>query len=396
MNDGKKAQVEVTFNWIYIVIAGAVILLFFAGIIVKQKIASEEGLDRDVMRIMENIFTAAQVSENTKTVIDMGGLKDYVFYFKCEEGVSKYGLEGRSMPVEDQANPIFAPSQIQSSLLITWSVPYKLPFKVIDFMFITSSNTKYFLWGKSDLSEDFLRAISNVSSSNKIAVNFNILEINDLSEIDPGKNFQIRLIDFGGKLQKGDKLPASVEEKIKYLSPGRVTAISFHGAGASTSLDFFEYNQNEWKKKNKDPLPVISLGGEGDAAFYAAIFSGDDLVYQCNMRKAFQRLSYLNEIYGGTELTTKSEAGGKLKEIISFYDLHPELTITGECLNYLINDPENVQSALQSHQNAANACLTLFTAGKLPPECSELVSTAVKLRETNENLVEKGDCIPLY
>jgi len=396
MNFSKKAQVEVTFNWIYIAIAGAVILLFFAGIIVKQKIASEQTLDRDVMRIMENIFTAAQISENTKTVIDMGGLRDYVFYFNCEEGVSKYGLEGRSMPVEDQANPIFAPNKIQSSLLITWSVPYKLPFKVIDFLFITSSNTKYFLWGKTPLSQDFSRAISNVSSESKIKVDFNTAEIQDLSEINPGKNFQMRLIDFEGKLKTGDKLPTAVEEKIAYLPPGRVTAVSFHGAGASTSITYFVY-ENGWKEQNKKPLNVISLGGESDAALYAAIFSGDDSIYQCNMRKAFQRLSYLNEIYGGPELATKGIPGGKLGEIISFYKARPELLMTSECVNYLTEDPnQNVQAALQSHQNSANACLTLFTAGEIPTECTELVSTAVNLREANNNLAERGDCIPLY
>ena len=58
----KKGQIQVTFNWIYITIAGAVILLFFFGIVVKQKAASEEKLSIEVVRILESILTGAGVS----------------------------------------------------------------------------------------------------------------------------------------------------------------------------------------------------------------------------------------------------------------------------------------------------------------------------------------------
>ena len=36
-NINHKGQVEVTFNWVYILIAGAVILLFFVSLVVRQK-----------------------------------------------------------------------------------------------------------------------------------------------------------------------------------------------------------------------------------------------------------------------------------------------------------------------------------------------------------------------
>ena len=81
---GKKAQIQVTFSWVYILIAGAVILLFFIGIVVKQKSISEENLATDVVRVMESIFTGAGVSEKTKNFVDISGLADYTLYFNCE------------------------------------------------------------------------------------------------------------------------------------------------------------------------------------------------------------------------------------------------------------------------------------------------------------------------
>src|SRR3989338_3659037 len=88
----KQAQIEVTFNWIYILIAGTVILLFFIGIAMKQKLSSEQQLSGDIVRTLQSIFTAASVSEKTKNTIDISGLQDYTFYFRCQEGTSEYGI----------------------------------------------------------------------------------------------------------------------------------------------------------------------------------------------------------------------------------------------------------------------------------------------------------------
>ena len=61
-----KGQVTVQFNWIYVMVAGAAILLFFIMIITQQKDMSEKRLNYKVMNILENIFTGSTVAENTK------------------------------------------------------------------------------------------------------------------------------------------------------------------------------------------------------------------------------------------------------------------------------------------------------------------------------------------
>jgi|GEM_PF-1039443 len=393
----KKAQVEVTFNWVYILIAGAVILLFFAGIIVKQKVASEESLDQEVIRIMENIFTAAQVSENTKTTIDISGLRDYTLYFSCEEGVSKYGLSGKSLPVEDSINPIFAPNEIKATQLLTWSVPYKLPFKVIDFLFVTSTTNKYVLWGNNEISAGFIHSVSNVSAANdKSKINFNVVQVQDLAEIQPAQNVQIRIIDGEGRIKEGDPILPLLMERMKNIPDKSLTAVSFQGGGSSRIANFFVKEKEVWKKLNKEPIRIVSLGGDNDAALYGAIFSGDDQIYICNMKKSFTRLGYLNEVYGGEELTAGKE-GGKLREMVAYYKNRPELTLTSECLNYItLNPQDNLQTSLQSHQNKVAECLTRFTAKELPPECIGLVDSALKVKTANDNLAERGDCITLY
>ena len=132
MKNDKHGQIAVTFNWVYILIAGAVILLFFFGIVMKQKVSSEKTLTREVVDIMESIFTAAGVSEKTRNYIDMGGLRDEIFSFSCENAVSNFGMGEYNK--ENGIEPIFSPSEIRSRRFILWSLPYKLPFKVTDLL----------------------------------------------------------------------------------------------------------------------------------------------------------------------------------------------------------------------------------------------------------------------
>lgn len=359
----KSAQIQVTFNWVYILIAGAVILLFFVGLVVKQKAASEEHLATEVVQIMESILTGAGVSEKTKNFIPTGGLIDYVFFFNCEDGLGEFGVKGKGNPAQNPVDPLFAPLEIQTSQLILWSLPYKLPFKVIDFTFVTSSNTKYFLLGEDPFINEFINATEG----------FNVEQVIDLNEVDPGKNFQVRIVDFAGtnfKIQ-------GIHSKLQAMDDDKITAVSFTG---TNQVDYYQKSGDSWKKLNKDPVQIISIDKERDAAKYAAIFAGNHQVYQCNMEKAFQRLKYLIEVYEG-----------KVSEMETYYSSDPLLAV-GECYNHIKTDgyDPNVNSALSSLKNSAAACSIKYSG------CFGLIEAANKLKTANKNLGEKGDCLTLY
>ncbi len=372
----KRGQLEISFNWIYIMIAGVVILLFFAGIIVRQKAASEQKLSTEVVRIMESIFTAAGVSEKTKNSIDTSGIIDYTLTFTCEEGVGEYGVKDGSR-VQNAIEPVFTPLEIQSSRLNLWSLPYKLPFKVIDFLFITSENSKYVLLGNDPFIDEFL---NETAADDTIGFRLNAERISALPEVEIGNNFQIKVVDFSAVITEGMAVPNA----LKDMDDERVTAVAF----IAHNVNYYQKQGAIWKKLNHAPLPIISLGGERDAAKYAAIFAGNDQVYQCNMQKAFHRLKLLNEVYGGAAINT-GRFGGKVQEIISHYEQHPDLAQQRpDCLGYLQIYPQNVISTLASHQNKAAACLLQ------PSFCIDLVSSAAQLKELNEQL--RVDCLTLY
>lgn len=367
-----KGQIQITFNWIYILIAGAIILLFFIGIAAKQKVASEDRLTIEVVRVMESIFTGAGVSEKTKNFIDTSGLADYTLFFGCEEETSEFGIKESTARSQNSVNPIFSPAEISSSRLVVWGLPYRMPYKVMNFLMISSVNSKYFIVGSGNgFSREFINATNG----------FNVQQISSLEDADPEKNFQVRIIDVDGSyVHEGLAAPS----KLQSLDSGRVSAVVFE----ESKVTYYQMDEiGRWSRLGDSQ--VVSLGGERDAAKYAAIFAANNDVYECNMQKAFRRLEYLNIVYGGKEIV-RDEIGGKLKELVDYYTGNPELTYSTECLNFLQNYEENVASALASHQRNTGVCrLDQAT-------CHSLALSGRVLQNTNNNLAQLGDCITLY
>lgn len=376
----RRAQIDVTFNWIYVLIAGTVILLFFIGLAVKHQQSSEQQLSGDLIRTMQSIFTAASVSEKTKNAIDISGLQDYTLYFRCQEGASEYGIKENQQTKQDSIQPIFSPAEIKGSQLNLWSLPYKLPFKVIDFLFITSESTQYFLLGNDPFIAEFLNETQQEEGTSFYV---NADQIQSLDEITSEKNFQIRIVYFTGVLIR-ENLP--VPSAVRDMADDKVTAVSFN---TPFTIEYYQKQGSLWKKTSSTSIKIISLGGQRDAAKYAAIFAANQEMYQCNMEKAFQRLKLLNEIYGGPEIQN-GDIGGKLQEMAQYYELRPFLSLRQpDCKGYISEYPQqNLGYALSSHQNAVSACLLQFSA------CSDLLQTAQQLQDLNSKL--NVDCLTLY
>lgn len=374
----KAGQIQVTFNWIYILIAGAVILLFFVGIVVKQKAVSEDKLTSDVVRIMESIFTGASVSEKTKNFVDTSGLADYTLYFNCEDGFGEYGIKDGGARAEVPLEPVFAPAEIKSSQLILWSLPYKLPFKVTNFLFVTSKNSKYFVLG-TDPEE--VNNFINVTEGLNVEYLFSAADYNAL---DPESNFQVRIIDFDGNRIVEN---APVPNALHSFNDDKVTAVSFSG---TNQVDYYQKKGEVWFKSNKiNPVQIVSLPGERDAAKYGAIFADNEKVYYCNMQKAFKRLQEVLKVYAGEE---RGEAGGKLKLMLEHYQQDPPTN--PDCLGYLeAYGEQNLLRELVNYKTKVKSCLLQAAAGS-NNACVDLIGNAAKIKELNKNL--GVDCLTLY
>jgi len=322
------------------------------------------------VEVMSSILAGAGVSEKTKNFIDASGLADYTLYFSCQEGVGEFGIKNSPARTQNSIDPIFAPREVHSSQIVTWSLPYTLPFKVMDFLFVIPANVKYYLVGNdADFVNEFLNATEGIKRSYTLG----------LEQITPEANVQVRLIDTDGSIIPISGVPA----QLQTFDDTEVSAVVFTG---TNQADFYQKKGSSWQKLNQKPVRIISLLGEKNAAKYAAIFSADDQIYQCNMNKALSRLEKLTEVYGGENIGS-SQIGGKLQQLIEHY----REDVSSDCRGYLEQNNENAAWALSRLSSNTIAC-------RLQPQsCSELdlIEAAEKLKIINENL-KKSCSASLY
>jgi hypothetical protein len=349
MHRSRSAQIAITFNWIYIMIAGGVILLFFVGIVVKQKAKSEQTLSTDILEILEGIFTGASISDDTINHLPAAGLRDYTFFFRCDDEYSEYGIEGLSNPIEDRITPIFSPLEIKTDEFILWSVPYHLPYKIIDMLMVSSKQTKYLILESTD---PFIFEFMKLT-----AEEFNIKQVPNFDDAQIGGNHHLRLVYMDGQFD--NVLPSG----LIGLDPGSVSAIVFVG----NQVTFYSNLDNSWEKGLT--LPVIAMNEDRPAAKYAAIFSGNGEIYECNMKKAMRRAKYVGGIYEQ-----------KFNEIVTYHNKP-----TDSC-NTIVASGNTLTTA---HVGEAGVC------GSGLKGCEQILQTTLELQTFNQKL-RQNSCIQLY
>jgi hypothetical protein len=350
----KHGQMQVGFNWIFILIAGAVILLFFAGIVIKQKDVSEKTLSIDVVTTLDSIFTAAQVSDKTTNIIPLGGLSKETLQFDCEDGVSEFSLLDQSFRETNSIDPLFAQAELQGNQLLLLSLPYNFPYKIQNFLMLSTPSVLHIIVGKTN--QEFLEEFLNQTKG----FNVKYLADGDLEQIDVGANNHVRIIDLdGGNIVSGTSTPQSLSS----LSDHQVTAVSFSGK----TVTHYNRKGNTWN--NNGDTPLLSIPGTRDAAKYGAIFAGNSRVYWCNMEKTLTRINHLNLIYDS-----------KVDQMISYYDQKGEFI----CKSIV----EDVKSTMDQYNSYVSICK--------PGTCEGLTDRAEGIRELNTKLRTQSCSVQLY
>ncbi|MBI2151481.1 hypothetical protein HYU21_02010 [Candidatus Woesearchaeota archaeon] len=377
-----KGQVEVSFNWIYVMLAGTLILLFFVGLAVKQKTVSEENLGVEVVRVLGNILSGASAAEKTKNFIDISGLAEFTLYFTCLDEVGEYGIEGRSAKTEELITPIFSPGRIQSMKLITWSLPYNLPFKITDMLYVTAPNIKYYVWGNNEFVEEMEEEMISGSDSSSSFGNLEVLnDPVDYAAINPQKNYAVRIVDTMGTL-----IPAAgVPDELQNWDDAKVSAVVI----LDSTIDFYQKEGTSWRKLNEPSIPLISLNAgrspdslsretkKRDAAKFAAVFSDTPENYICNMKKAWYRGIFVTQLYQA-----------KAKELERYFSATEPSGSCSSDYSSTSSGSTNFPSALENLKNHFETC----KVGEC--EAAQLSDNLDDLERMNN--AARMECISLY
>ena len=131
-----KAQIQ--FNWIFITIAGALILAFFFGFALKYQGLQEEKLAIELLTTLDSSLTGFQAS-SYKTIDTISTPKN------IEINCSNIIIDEKKYETN---NLIFSPNKLKNKIYV-WYQPYDLPFKITNFYYIIDENQKFNLVSSS-------------------------------------------------------------------------------------------------------------------------------------------------------------------------------------------------------------------------------------------------------
>jgi len=282
----RRGIFEVQFNWIFILIAGAVILAFFFSIVQKQKDFSEQKLSISLLNEFDALTTGASVTKGAAQSIPLprAGMD-----FKCEACDCKFSIGNFGQDYDDKI--IFAPKRIEGKNVVFWTLDWQIPYRGANFLYATSDRMKYFI--VSDNSPGSLQLRQKVESDLPTQVNAEFIEVAKICDTGPdcienANYIQAKFIFLDIQFQGSfDSQGLSLHRSFK---DAEVSAVYVTG----NDLHFFECPR--WRTTTCDVLPTSYFAG--DASLYGAIFAQDIDMYECNMQFAARRLEYVTGILG--------------------------------------------------------------------------------------------------
>jgi hypothetical protein len=354
----KKAVIEVGFSWIFILIAGAVILGLFAYIGVNQGNFFKTMFHANLLTDLNSIFIGAMVSKDTAAIFQ---IPSATLNFDC----TSYSIEGISHPIEGRL--VFGPKNMKTSELITWSKPWSLGFRISNMLYITSPYVKYIV-AYTSAEENFARQVYNDLPS-QLTKELLLLDGNAEIKLD---NYERTVVMVLGQ-NENYNFPSTIYDPDKFshdeIAFLYVLAKTLLGDGSlSTTIMFKDKNQNVQSFSELGVRPKQST--YDISSVYGAFISGDALTWQCVMERAYFKARHVTEIY---KLRTRN------------LNLNP-LLIT--CNNYY-NQAENVFQSMDSnlwyrHLN-----------GAIEVKINELSSNINNFNIIND-MLERASCPLIY
>ena len=282
-----KKGFEIQFNWLFVLVAGAAIILFFTVVVIKQKNVSETSTKATVLKSIEAVITGASVSTDTTNLIDIPNSD-------IEVNCGRVSIGGVSKHY--QSLVLFAPSLIKGNKLITQTFAFSAPYRATNLLYITSPQIRYIIIGNSEFAKEI-----NKSMPSELKKEF----YQSMQEIKNSNNYKIRFVLFENIID----FPKALEK----MPDSDVTAIKIDGNSEKGTIEFWQKEGNSWLSKGTSfYIGKQSLIG----AIYADTFD----VYECNMRNVFSRLNLVTKIYAErTKKLTQGATSGRQIQCNQFY-----------------------------------------------------------------------------
>ncbi|MEK6961144.1 MAG: hypothetical protein AABX47_08290 [Nanoarchaeota archaeon] len=288
----KLGSVDIPFNYLFVMLAGGAILLGVFAFVQKQQKAFAEDIADTVLRDLGAITSGASVAKGTSQGVD---IPNSDITLECSDECT-CGMTIGAVTAQLKDNIVFGQDNLKGTKLILWAQDWSLPLRVSNFLFVTTPRIKYYMIAAPN---------SKLLKTFKERIPDNI----DMTYIeDPNPNLNTGMIGGNKITNLGYDAVRIVSLSDQIVRPAEMKTcirdISFKDADVScvviTPNKVVPGIDNAFNVMlaDKEPGEMAYFYAHyvvvGETAALASIFADNWHQFECNMRKAYMRLSFLS------------------------------------------------------------------------------------------------------
>jgi hypothetical protein len=277
----KRGAIEVQFNWIFVLVVGALLLTLIVGFVSSQMRSSGNQLAASIVRDTDTVLTHAATSYGkTSTMMLLRPLQ-----FECLPECTAAGclssirVQGTDVELQTPVQVLFASGVVSGDQMIIWSRALNLPYHVDNMLYLASKNTRYVFVGAAG--DSVLNALKAT-----LPPNFNTARADDGNAIQNRNNPNVRLVYH-------NTIPGAVPASLASMPDQGVTAINIIPVGRYDQVGRVQF----YKKSGNSFQLDDELYYYGLPTLYGAMFSDTSSAYECNTQKSLIKLSVISALH---------------------------------------------------------------------------------------------------
>lgn len=275
------------FNWIFIMIAGGLILFFFMTVISYQQQLSKNKLGVELASQLELIFSGRGVSPGAKQPIDIA---DVPIQFECTE------YRVMDQRIASGTVLIFAPAELATKKLLTITMSFDLPMRTNTMIMMTSPSIKYYFVNFGPMQEKISTLLDFPLAQEGEKIDYAFIQPTDVTTLNYENNPFVKFIINSDDIATQ---PPALPPSFAGVGDAQVSAVVVNENLIgdeenlqSSPLAFYQKQGTGWQAEQSGGSPFTL----GFPSFIGAVFAKDQNMYTCLMSRALRRATQVVEI----------------------------------------------------------------------------------------------------
>lgn len=267
-----KKGVDVVFVWIFVILAGAVILSFFVSFSFRHAESSITVTNIRYLDTVSSIITTFATSLEADKTVNLP-TKVEVF-FHCDGLLMM--ADNKEFNKQIPNHIVFGTEKLIDDKILLWTLPWKLPYAITNLIYTTSPHVKYFLIYDSR-SRDFVSQISSKIPSRFLVETIDVNNLN-LEKIDNDAKlrsyYKNKFVFFTTPKKLDEISNMKTNSSIVEIKPGDYGDVVFYEDGMQKASQYI-----------------------GDGIIYGAVFVDDYDNYACLLGKTMDKAAQITSLY---------------------------------------------------------------------------------------------------